>query len=139
LSCADHLPSNSFNCIILTQTLQFIYDTRSTIGTLYRILSPGGVLLASFPGISQIARYDMDSWGEYWRFTTLSARKLFEEQFPPESTLVDAHGNVLAAIAFLQGLVWRELRQEELDYRDRDYELVITLRTVKPYQATAAL
>jgi hypothetical protein len=74
----------------------------------------------------------MDNWGEYWRFTTLSARRVFEEQFPPESTAVEADGNVLAAMAFLQGLVSRELRQEELDFRDRDYELLITLRAVKP-------
>jgi ubiquinone/menaquinone biosynthesis C-methylase UbiE len=132
LTCAEGIKTDSFDCIILTQTLQFIYETRATIKTLYRILRPGGVLLAAFPGISQIARYDMDNWGEYWRFTTLSARRLFEEQFPSESTAVEAHGNVLAAMAFLQGLVSRELRQEELDFRDRDYELLITLRAVKP-------
>src|ERR1051325_2617634 len=35
-----HIPSESFDCIILTQTLQYIYDTRSAIQTLYRILKP---------------------------------------------------------------------------------------------------
>lgn len=138
LTRADEIPSNTFDSIILTQTLQFIYDTRAAIKTLYRILRPGGVLLAAFPGISQIARYDMENWGEYWRFTTLSARMLFSEAFPDSGLTVEAHGNVLAAMAFLQGLVSRELRRDELDYRDRDYELLITVRAVKPQEPLAS-
>jgi hypothetical protein len=45
---------------------------------------------------------------------------------------VQAHGNVLAAMAFLHGLVSEELRQDELDYFDPDYEVLITIRAVKP-------
>jgi SAM-dependent methyltransferase len=112
LTCADSIPSDTFDCIIFTQTLQFIYDVRAAIRHLYRILKPGGVLLATFPGISQISRYDMDRWGDYWRFTTLSARRLFEEVFPPGNVTVRAYGNVLAAVAFLHGLSAEELRRE---------------------------
>lgn len=132
LTCADHIPSNIFDCIIFTQTLQFIYDVRAAIRTLYRILKPGGVLLATCHGISQISRSDMDCWGEYWRFTTLSARLLFEEVFPEENIEVRAHGNVLAAISFLHGLAAEELTKQELDYHDPDFELMITVKAVKP-------
>lgn len=132
LTCADHLPSDMFDCIIFTQTLQFIYDVRAALHTLYRILKPGGVLLVTCHGISQIARWDMDHWGEYWRFTSLSAHKLFTEVFPVSSVTLQAHGNVLAATAFLHGLVSEELRQEELNYFDPDYEVLITIRAVKP-------
>jgi hypothetical protein len=38
---------------------------------------------------------------------------------------------VLAAAAFLQGLSSRELRADELDYHDPDYELLICVRAVK--------
>jgi ubiquinone/menaquinone biosynthesis C-methylase UbiE len=131
LTCADYIPSDTFDCIIFTQTLQFIYDVRAALRHLYRILKPGGVLLATFHGISQISRYDMDRWGEYWRFTTLSARRLFEEVFPPEHITIEAYGNVLTAIAFLHGLAAEELKQEELDYHDPDYEVLITVRAVK--------
>jgi len=131
LTCANHIPTDTFDCIIFTQTLQFIYDVRAALRTLYRILKSGGVLLATFPGISQISRYDMDRWGDYWRFTTLSARRLFEEVFPPENVTVGAHGNVLVAVAFLHGLSAEELRREELDYHDPDYELIITVRALK--------
>lgn len=131
LTCCDHIPTDAFDCIVFTQTLQFIYDVRAALRHLHRILKPRGVLLATFPGISQISRYDMDRWGDYWRFTTLSARRLFEEVFPPENVTVEAHGNVLTAVAFLHGLAAQELKQEELDYHDPDYEVLITVRAVK--------
>jgi hypothetical protein len=38
---------------------------------------------------------------------------------------------VLTAIAFLRGLAAEELKREELDYHDPDYELIITVRAVK--------
>jgi len=136
LTCADHIPADTYNCIIFTQTLQFIYDVRAAIRTLYRILKHGGVLLATSHGISQISRYDMDRWGEYWRLTTLSARFLFEEVFPEENIEVQAHGNVLAAISFLHGLAAEEFTKQELDYHDPDYELIITIKAVKPARAT---
>src|SRR5688572_5212421 len=50
LTKADHLPSDMFDAIIFTQTLQVIYDLRATIATLYRILKPGGVVLATASG-----------------------------------------------------------------------------------------
>ncbi|TVL99223.1 MAG: methyltransferase [Candidatus Brocadia sp. WS118] len=131
LTRADNVPSDIFDCIILTQTLQFIYDMRAAIRTLYRILKPGGVLLATFPGISQISRYDMEHWGDYWRFTSLSASMLFTEVFPGRCVAVQTYGNVLTAIAFMHGLVSKELNQRELDYNDPDYEVLVTVRAVK--------
>jgi SAM-dependent methyltransferase len=131
LTDARDIPSNSFDAIILTQTLQFIYEVRAAIETLHRILRPGGVLLATCHGISQIAPYDMQKWGEYWRFTSLSARKLFIEAFGEDCVSVRAYGNVLAATAFLHGLTAEELRREELDYQDANYEIIISIRAVK--------
>src|SRR5262245_4750987 len=131
LTSDGDIASDSFDCIIATQTLQFIYDVRAAIRTLHRTLKPGGVLLATIPGISQISRYDMDRWGEYWRFTSRSARRLFEEVFPASNLSIEAHGNVLAASAFLQGLAVEDVRHEELNYRHPDYEVVITVRAVK--------
>jgi SAM-dependent methyltransferase len=131
LTRAEHIPSDTFDCIILTQTLQAIYDVPAAIRSAHRILRPGGVVLATIPGISKISRYDMDRWGYYWSFTTCSARRLFEGAFPAECVNVTAHGNVLAAIAFLHGLATQELRPHELDFADPDYELLITVRAQK--------
>ena len=111
LSGAPQISSNTFDCIILTQTLQLIYDIRPAIRTLFRMLKPGGVVLASVPGTPQ--SYD-GQWREpwCWSFTPLSIRRLFEELFSPASVKVEAWGNVLAATGFLQGLAAEKLSRE---------------------------
>lgn len=131
LTKAENIADNTYNCIILPQTIQCIYDFKEANKNIYRILKPGGCLLATFPGISQISRYDMDRWGEYWRFTSLAVKKMYEEVFLPDRIFLEVHGNVLAATAFLQGISSRELRNSELDFKDKDYEINITLRAVK--------
>jgi SAM-dependent methyltransferase len=131
LTKADHAPSDSFDCIICTQTLQMIYEIDAAVGTLKRILKPEGRLLVTVPGISQISRYDMDHWGDYWRFTTASMKRIFGAHFSPEQMQVRAYGNVLTATAFLQGLAADELSAGELDFHDQDYQLVLGIRAIK--------
>jgi len=131
LAQADDIPSATFDCILLTQTLQFIYDLPAAVDHLHRIMKPEGVLLATFPGISQISRYDMDRWGDFWRFTTLSAQHLFEEKFSAENVEVQTYGNVLTAVALLHGLSVEELKPESFKYQDPDYQVLITVRAKK--------
>jgi SAM-dependent methyltransferase len=132
LTTGGKIQSDTFDCIILTHTLQCIYDVRATIRTLHRILRPAGVLLAVIPGIGKISRWDMERWGDYWRFTTLSGRRLFEEVFPAKNVEIQAYGNVLTVVANLHGLAAEELSEYELDHHDPDFELTITIRAVKP-------
>jgi SAM-dependent methyltransferase len=132
LTRADQLPADTFDFIILTQTLHLIYDIRAALATLHRILKPGGSLLTTVSGISKISREDMERWGHHWALTTKSAERLFYEFFPKQNVKIEAHGNVLAAIAFLHGLATRELSERELDYQDPDFQVLITIRAVKP-------
>lgn len=132
LTVGDNIPSNAFDCVILTQVLNFIYDVKAAIRTIHRILKPGGCVLVSVAGISHMAQDEMEYCGDYWRFTSLSLRRLFEEVFPAANITVEAHGNVLAAVAFLHGLAVEELGREELDFHDRDFELSVLLKAVKP-------
>jgi SAM-dependent methyltransferase len=132
LSSGEGVPKEAFDCVICTQTLQFIYDVRSAIETIHSALRPGGVVLATVPGISPAWSPDRDLWGDYWRFTSLAVRRLFEEVFPPQNVTVEGYGNVLATTAFLHGLAAEDLRHEELQPRDPDYELLVAVRAVKP-------
>jgi len=134
LETGEGIPRDQFDCIILTQVFPFIFDVKAAVRNSHSMIKPGGVLLATLSGISQISRYDMDHWGDYWRFTSLSARRLFEEVFPPENVIVETHGNVLAAVALLHGLAADELKREELDCHDPDYEVSIVVRAVKPLE-----
>lgn len=131
LATGEGIPTAAFDCMLLTQTFPFIYDVKSAISVSLSALKSGGILLATVPGISQISRYDMDRWGDYWRFTDASVRRLFGDVFGPDNVTVEAHGNVLVACAFLQGLAVHELKRDELDYHDPDYPLIITVRAVK--------
>lgn len=135
LTRIETLPAGAFDCILLTQTLQAIYDVPAAIRTVHHALVPGGVVLATAAGIGKISRYDMDRWGYHWSFTSLSARRLFETVFPKDRVSVRAYGNVLAAAAFLYGLAEQELRRDELDFVDPDYELLITIRASKAAEA----
>lgn len=133
LSSDNSLPSGAFDCVILTQTLQFIYDVPSAVAALHRILKPSGVLLMTVPGtISQLER---GTWASiwHWGFTALSIRKLCEEQFAPEHLEIEVHGNVLSSVAFLQGIAANELTPEELGFKDPLYPLIITTRAVKSH------
>jgi glycosyltransferase involved in cell wall biosynthesis len=131
LSQGDAIPSSTFDCVILTQTLHLIFDLAAAVRTIHRILKPGGVVLATVPGITQIAD---DQWGDswYWGFTSLSAHRAFAEQFDPTLVVVDVYGNVLAASAFLHGLAAHELRAGELARRDAAYQVIVGVRAVKP-------
>jgi SAM-dependent methyltransferase len=133
LTKADHIPSDSFDCIILTQTLQMIFDVRAALHHLHRILKPGGVLLATSHGISRIARREgIDPWGEYWHFTAQSTRHLFSALFPADHLEIVTYGNVLSAAASLYGLAAADLTPQELDHCDPNFEVIIAVRAQKP-------
>jgi len=125
------LPQNKVDCFILTQTLNFIYDFKSAIKGVHYMLKKGGVVLATVSGISQISRYDMDRWGDYWRFTNLSAKRIFEEAFGKGNVDIKTYGNVLTAISFLHGISAEELTREELFFTDEDYQILIGIKAVK--------
>jgi glycosyltransferase involved in cell wall biosynthesis/SAM-dependent methyltransferase len=131
LSRAEHIPSDCFDCIICTQTLQYVYDLPAAARTLARILKPSGVLLVTVPGISQL---DDPAWNSLWcwSFTPISTRRLFEDAFAAQDVEARAHGNVLAAVAFLHGLSASELTANELSHADAAYPCLITVRAVKP-------
>jgi GT2 family glycosyltransferase/SAM-dependent methyltransferase len=130
LADAPGIDDDSYDCLIVTQTLHLIYDLRAAVATMHRILKPGGVLLLTVPGITQQSD---DEWGEtwFWSLTSRSARRLFADVFGDAHVAIGAHGNVLSAVSMLHGLSSRELTREELDHVDRAYEMVITVRAVK--------
>jgi SAM-dependent methyltransferase len=127
----DEAPRNRFDCIICTQTLHLIYDLKSAIRSLHKMLKPGGVLLLTAPTITAISRWDMDRHGDHWRFTSATIRRLFDEVFEGAELDLKVSGNVYAATAFLHGLAVEELDPEKLAHFDPDYEMLIGLRVKK--------
>ena len=132
LTKPETLPKERIDCFICTQTLNFIFDVPKAIEGSYKVLKQGGTLLCTVSGISQISRYDMDRWGDYWRFTDLSIRKLMESVFGEGNVEIVTFGNALAATAFLQGLAIDDLPDTSLlDKKDLDYQITIGIKATK--------
>jgi len=127
------LPTDAFDCVILTQTLQLISDVPAAIATTERILKPGGVVLATVPGVSQMVG-KLGGMGDpwFWGFSDRSVRHLFGHAFNPASIDVEVFGNVLTSAAFLYGLAAEELSEGELAYQDPEYQFLIAVRATKP-------
>jgi SAM-dependent methyltransferase len=129
LAAADEIPSETFDCFILTQTLQYVYDVRAAVEHAHRILRPGGTLLATVPAVSRVARQHLDT--EYWRFTAPACSRLFGDAFRGGTIDVRAPGNVLTAVAFLMGIAHEELSARELALNDPFFPVIVTVRATK--------
>lgn len=135
LSQPEVLPADAFDCIVLTQTLHLLYDLPTAAAALANSLRPGGVLLLTVPGISQIDRRE---WGEswFWSMTPAAVRRLLGDAFGPGAVTVESHGNVFAATTFLQGLALDEVDTRKLDVTDTAYPVIVTARAVRPHAPT---
>jgi len=131
LATGRGIESDAYDCIILTQVLQCIFEFHDALTHGHRALRPGGVLLATLPGVSPISRFDMDRWGDYWRFTSLSAQRSFAQVFGDDNVTVTTFGSALSATAFIQGMGVSDLTSAELNQHDRDYEVSIAIRAMK--------
>ena len=134
LSVPGVLPERAFDCLLVTQTLHLIYDMHAAVAAMYRALKPGGVLLLTCPGISQVDRRE---WGAtwFWSITRPAAERMFGDVFGAAGVAAETRGNVYAAVCFLQGLALEEVDIDKLDVLDTAYPVIVTVRARKPEEA----
>ncbi len=130
LSAADDIAVDHYDCFVLTQTLQFVFDIASAVRHVHRILQPGGVALVTVPAVNRLAHTYRTS-ADYWRFTPASCAQLFGDVFSPHNVSISAYGNVLTAMAFLTGLAAQELSRRDLEVVDEAYPVIVAVRAVK--------
>ncbi|GAB3820333.1 glycosyltransferase [Pontibacter rugosus] len=130
ISNAPQIPDNTFDCLILTQTLHLIYDFKGALHTCYRILKPGGTMLLTVPYITPI---DYGEWEDvwYWSFTDKALKRLMQETFPKSTAEVTPHGNAFTAAAFLYGMGLQEVPLDKLVFNDPHYQVTITVKAIK--------
>ncbi len=131
LSDDGALEGGVYDCVIVTQTLQYLFDSAKALRNLHAALKPGGVLLLTVPGITPVRECGAD-W--YWNFTDKAVERLLGKLFASSAISVRAYGNLASATAFLHGLCAGELDQAELAAHDPAYQLLIVARAVKEKQ-----
>ena len=134
---APEIPSERFDCVILTQTLHVIDDPSAALRECHRILKPGGVLLATLPSASRVC-LEYGASGDLWRVTPAGARALFHAAFTPADSTFDVFGNVLTNAAFLHGFATHELKAAEFDTVDPYYPALTGVRARKTALPTRA-
>lgn len=127
--------NETYDCVILTQVLQYIEQPAKAVAETHRILRPGGKLLLTAPGISAM---DERATADLWRFTPHSIRRLLEQQFPKDQVVIRPYGNMLASVAMLMGLAQEDLRRSQLDHCDTSYSCVIAAQAAKPVAVASA-
>ena len=132
LATDSTIPSSVFDCVIATQTFQLIFDPAAALETIHRILKPGGVLLATVPGLTVVS-HESDEWSKtwYWSFTSPTLRRLVASVFSPALCRFEAHGNPLAGVCVLEGLAVEDISVPELEGSDPEYPVLLTVRATK--------
>src|SRR3954452_8432303 len=127
LETGQGIPTGRFDCVLLLETLNVIYELRHAVHAVHQSLKPGGVAFVSANGMAPKEH----QWEAYWRLTSASMQRLLAEAFGPERVSVQAYGNALSASAYLYGLAAEELTTAELEHRDPHYEVMICARAQK--------
>jgi SAM-dependent methyltransferase len=130
LSAPGVLPKEAFDCLVVTQTLHLIYDMQAAVVEMHGALKPGGVLLLTCPGVSQV---DRGAWGQtwFWSLTKPAAQRMFADVFGAANVVVEAQGNVYAAICFLEGLALEEVDASKLGVLDASFPVIVSVRARK--------
>lgn len=126
LTAEGSLPAVSYDCVILTQTLQFLRDVEAALANVRQALRPGGTLLLTVPCTGKVDHEAPTS--DYWRWMPAGLKHVLERGFPGDRVRVEGHGNLLAGVAFLMGLAQEELREDELIHDDPSFPLVVCAR-----------
>jgi SAM-dependent methyltransferase len=128
LAVADGVPSDSFDCFVLTQTLQYVWDVPAALTHAHRVLRPGGVLLLTVPVTSKVTDPPLT---DYWRFTPAAVRRVLEGAFGEGAVAVEGFGNVLTQVAFLKGLAVEDLTPGDFAVSDERFPLIVCARAVR--------
>jgi SAM-dependent methyltransferase len=123
------LPTEHFDCFILTQTLQLVADPAAALQNAWQGIAPAGVLLLSVPGITRSDPRDL--MADRWRFTPAGLDTLLARTCSTGRREVVGYGNLTTAVAFLMGLAAEELAESELTDADPHFVVAVCARVEK--------
>jgi SAM-dependent methyltransferase len=126
LNTQGSLPDNLFDCVILTQTLQFLAPEKA-LGNIWASVVPGGTLLLTVPSLGRLDPHDRAT--DRWRWTPNGLAELLGRVGIPAQ--VSGYGNLLACVSALWGLSVQDLSAEELNVIDPCFPLIACASATK--------
>lgn len=75
--CDSGLPSEKWDLIILSQTLEHIYDFRKAIEECHRLLKKGGFLIIDCPFVYEY--HGQPGYDDYWRISHKALQRILNE------------------------------------------------------------
>lgn len=119
-------PSESFDCVVVTQTLQYLREPRRGVSELHRILRESGTALVTVPCLGRVEPGDVV---DYWRFMPRGAEALFADQ--PWQIQVQAFGNALLGLAMWTGMAVEDLPERVWGLDDPAWPCLVGIRATK--------
>lgn len=74
--CDTKMPGNEWDIIILSQTLEHIFDYQAALKECYRMLKPGGSLIVDCPFVYEY--HGLQEYDDYWRISHKAMAVLIE-------------------------------------------------------------
>jgi SAM-dependent methyltransferase len=122
------LPPDSYDCIILTQTLHLLRRPGVCVANCFAALRPGGVLLATAPSVSRVSpRYPEN---DFWRFTPSGLAELFSRHWRSNLT-VSGLGQSPNMHGLPPGEVVEDLPEVALNDHDPRFPLTVSVEATK--------
>lgn len=122
-----NVKTGTYDCLIVTQTFGMIDDYEAAVKECHRILKKGGVLLGTAVSMGPMGNPKYS----YWRFTAAAVKFVFGRHFGDRGLFIQSYGNALAGQASWVGIAREELKDDELDYHDSRFPLLIGFRAKK--------
>jgi SAM-dependent methyltransferase len=129
LSATESLSRDSYDCILLVETLHLLLEPQTCLRNCWRAVRPQGTLLVTVPTLKRLSPGHPQN--DYWRFTPAGLQALMNRSWPGPFT-VCAYGNLRASIAFLLALVVEECGDDDLEVSDPRFPLTAAVHARKP-------
>src|SRR5262249_24270557 len=121
------MPLEHFDAVVCVQVFEHLVYPERAANSLFRIMSPGAVLLLTAPFINPVHYVPTD----FRRFTPECLEMTLRDAgFVVE--LVDFGGNSLVGTGSLLGMVQEDFTTRELDAKDPVYPYNVLIRARKP-------
>jgi hypothetical protein len=124
------LPPDTFDCVVLTQTLHYVSNMEVALTNVWSSLVAGGAILVTASAAAKVDHNLADH--DSWRVLPNGLSHLLARSCPGAEVTVGARGNMLATIGFFLGLAAEELTESELALNDPLYPLVSCAVVRKP-------